>query len=143
MRVQLTILAVLIFTLLSGCEQSVSIATLDQTASDIFDGTIAPNENGECNVDAKNNVINNIAYVTTKADDGSKLILFRTWQGKGSNLRGILYTNGSPLKVGSTVELITFAPLDPSDGDLPINKVDVSIDAEITKTCYRVSYSLD
>jgi hypothetical protein len=81
--------------------------------------------------------VNGYAYVTTQAD-GTTLILFRTWQGKGSNLRGILYTNGAPHAIGSEIELITFIP-HLSDDDLPIDRVNVSIDASLAETCYRVS----
>ena len=54
------------------------MATLDQTAADIFDGKIVVDKNGSCTIDAKNNVIDNVAYVTIHLD-GSKLILLRTW----------------------------------------------------------------
>lgn len=117
------------------------MATLDQTAADIFDGKIVVDKNGSCTIDAKNNVIDNVAYVTIHLD-GSKLILLRTWQGKGSNIRGILYTNGPPLTVGSEIEVVTFQPTGPTGG-LPIGRAEVSIDSAITKTCYRVSHSRD
>ena len=104
MRTLLTVLVLLIGLLMLGCERSISMATLDQTAADIFDGKIVVDKNGSCTIDAKNNVIDNVAYVTIHLD-GSKLILLRTWQGKGSNIRGILYTNGPPLTVGSEIEV--------------------------------------
>jgi hypothetical protein len=141
MRRLLAILIAVIASPMIGCERSISMATLDQTASNIFDGTIPVDENGQCAIDSNNNVIDNIAYVTTQAD-GTILILFRTWQGKGSNLRGFLDTNGAPLTIGSEIELLTFIPTGPNGG-LPIGRADVSIDAAITKSCYRVSRSLD
>ena len=141
MRIFLKILAASIALPMIGCERSVSMATLDQTAADIFDGTIAVDENGKCTIDAKNNIVDNVAYVTTQPG-GSRLILFRTWRGKGSNLRGILYTDGPPLKVGSQVEVLTFCPVEAAGG-LLIGQADVSIDSAIAKTCYRVSFSLD
>ena len=141
MRTSLTIIAVIFAALVLGCERSVSIATLEQTATKIFDGTIETDANGTCTVDSKNNLIDDIAYVTTQPD-GSKLVLFRTWQGKGSNLRGILNTNGPALSVGSEIEVLTFQPTGPNGG-LPIGRADVSIDSEIKNSWYRVSRSFD
>lgn len=141
MRILLYIFAVFIVLQMLGCERSVSMATLDQTAADIFNGSIVVDENGKCTVDVKNNVVEKDVYVTTQSD-GSKLILFRTWQGKGSNLRGFLYTNGGPLTVGTKIEVITFQPPGPS-GNLPIGLADVSVDSAIKRSCYLVSRSLD
>ncbi len=122
-------------------ENRVSLESLDTTASQIFDGEITPGEHGLCELSESINVIENEAYVTTK-NDGTKLILFRTWRGKGSNLKGYLYTNRNGLKVGSTIEILTFAPLGP-EGGIPIGTSDVHVDSSVTKTCYRVSYFLD
>lgn len=141
MRVLLTILAAIITAPMLGCAPSISLTTLDKTATQIFDGKIAIDDSGKCTIESKNKVVDNIAYVTPQLD-GSKLILFRTWQGKGANLRGILFTNGPALTVGSEIELVTFQPTGPGGG-LPIGRVDVSIDSEIKKRCYRVSFSLD
>jgi hypothetical protein len=141
MRSLLTILISVIASSIIGCERSVSISTLEQTASKIVDGTIPVDENGKCPIDSKNKVIDDTAYVTVQPD-GTKLILFRTWQGKGSNLRGILYTNGEPLTIGSEIELLTFSPTG-ADGGSPLGRADVSIDAKLTESSYRVSHSLD
>lgn len=141
MRYLLLFLIAVIAPLITGCERPVSMATLDQIAANIFDGTTPADEHGRCAIDSSNNVVDDIAYVTTQAD-GTILILFRTWQGKGSNLRGIVYTNGVPLAIGSEIELISFCP-HLSDDDLPIDRVNVSIDESLAETCYRVSYSLD
>ena len=141
MRTLLTIIAVVFALQMLGCERSVSVPTLEQTATQIFNGTIETGANGTCTVDAKNNVVDDVAYVTL-LPDGSKLVLFRTWQGKGSNLRGILHTNGPALTVGSEIEVLTFQPTG-LNGGLPIGRADVSIDSEIKKSWYRVSRSLD
>ena len=140
-RFLLTIVTVILHLPFAGCDRSSPISILDKTASEIFDGEIAADENGVCKIAAKNNAVGNNAYVTTQPD-GTKLVLFRTWQGKGSNLRGFLYTDGPPLTVGSTIEVSTFSPTGPN-GRAPVAKQDVSIDSAVTKSCCRVSFSLD
>ncbi|WP_075082315.1 hypothetical protein [Mariniblastus fucicola] len=141
MRILLTVFTAFITLLMLGCEHSVSMTTLDQTARHIFDGAIPIEDNGKCAIDAKNNIIDDTAYITTQSN-GDKLILFRTWQGKGANLRGVLYTDAAQLVVGSEIELVTFRPTGP-DGGLPIGRADISIDAKLAKSTYRVSRSLD
>ena len=141
MRFLLTVVTV-IFTLpFVGCDRSTSTATLTKTAADILAGKIATDENGVCKIGLENNTVGNKAYVTVQPD-GTKLVLFRTWQGKGANLRGFLFTDGPPLTVGSEIELLTFSPTG-ANGEPPVAKSDVSIDAAVSKTCYRVSRSLD
>jgi hypothetical protein len=129
------------FLVFSGCERSVSIDALAKTAEEIFHGERLPDEHGVVVIDAEFNVYGNNAFVTRWAD-GSMLILFRTWQGKGSNLRGYLFTNGPPLEVGTEIELITFSPLGPNVG-VPVGIAEVTIDKAISPECYRVSRSLD
>ncbi len=141
MRILLFFLFALTGLPMLGCEQPVSLTLLDQTAADIFDDTITVDDSGKCSIDVRNNAIDNAGYVTTQPD-GSKLILFRTWPGKGTNLRGILYTNGPPLTLGSEIEVVTFQPTGPTGGP-SIGRADVSIDSSITESCYRVSRSLD
>ena len=96
-------------------------------------------ENGVCKIATKNNTVGNNAYVTTQPA-GTKLVLFRTWQGKGSNVRGFLYTDGPPLAVGSTIRISTFSPAG-LEGAATVAKREVSIDSAVTNTCYRVSFS--
>jgi hypothetical protein len=124
---------------LSGCERSVSTDVLTKTAKEIFHGERVPDGHGVVVIDAKLNVYGNNAYVTHKAD-GSMLVLFRTWQGKGSNLRGYLFTNGPPLEISTEIGVITFSPLGP-DGGVPVGTAEVTIDKAIR--CYQVSRSLD
>ena len=141
MRFLLTIVMV-VFTLpFVGCDRSSSTTLLNKTALDIFNGKIKSDENGICKIAAETNTVGNNAYVTVQPD-GTKLVLFRTWQGKGSNLRGFLFTDGPPLTVGSKVEVSTFSPPGPNGG-APVAKQEISIDSAVSKTCYRVSRSLD
>lgn len=141
---RMTILAIAIIVVpLIGCEVRCSplLASLDQLAANIFDGDLAIDENGVCKLGPNNRVVGNVAYVTNQSD-GSKLILFRRWQGKGSNLRGVLYTNGPPLPVGTDISIVTFAPTGPTD-TIPVSRVDVTIGEKIAAGCYNVSRSLD
>ena len=98
MRILFSLLTISILLTLSGCEQKPSMSAMDQTASRILGGVISENENGVCAIDESSNAVGDVAFVTTN-DDGSKMVLFRVWQGKGSNMRGFLYTNGAPLKL--------------------------------------------
>ena len=114
---------------------------MDQTASRILGGVISENENGVCAIDESSNAVGDVAFVTTN-DDGSKMVLFRVWQGKGSNMRGFLYTNGAPLKVGSQIKVSSYAPISETSG-LPVGILEVTVDSEISKSCYKVYYALD
>jgi hypothetical protein len=127
--------------LFSGCERSVSTDVLAKTAEEIFHGERVPDEHGVVAIDAELNVYGNNAYVTRKAD-GSMLVLFRTWQGKGSNLRGYLFTNGPPIEIGTEIGVITFSPLGP-DGGVPVGTAEVTVDKALRSECYQVSRSLD
>jgi hypothetical protein len=117
------------------------IDLLPPIARDIYDGKIAPDANGICKIDPSLYVCEDAAYVT-KHSDGSTLILFRTAEGKGSNLRGYIFTDGPPLTVGAEVEVLTFVPLGPAGG-VPAGKAGVIVDRVINPKCYAVSRSSD
>ena len=118
-----------------GCENRVSIDKLSNVASDIFDGSISVDANGVATVNSAVNVVGNEAHVTTLAS-GKKLVLFTTWQGKASNLRGYLFTNGPPLVVGSEIEVLASRPPH-------VSKLWIFVDSFAGKRAYAVSRSLD
>ena len=130
----------MLVVLVCGCEKRVSIETLNAVASDIFSGKIATDANGVCPLDSSMNVVGDTAYVTT-LKSGSQLVLFCTWQGKGSNLRGYLFTNGPPLVVGSEIEVVAFRPVRPNGPH--VANVWIKVDAAVGKAAYAVSRSLD
>ena len=130
----------ILVVLVCGCEQRVSIDTLNAMATDIFNGKVATDANGVCTLDSSVNVIGGRAHVTT-LKSGSKLVLFRTWQGKESNLRGYLFANGPPLDVGSEIKVVAFRPVRPYGPH--VADVWIQVDAEVAKSVYAVSRSLD
>ena len=141
MRFLLTIVTVVIDLPYVSSGRSSLMTILDKTASDILEGKRAINEDGVCKIGLKNNTVGNNAYVTTQSN-GTKLVLFRTWQSLESNLLGFLYTNGPPLIVGSEIEVLTGSLMEPNK-EAAVAKQAVSIVSAISKTCYRVSPVLD
>ena len=125
---------------LCGCENRVSIDKLDSLATDIFDGTISIDANGVATVDTDANVVGDEAHVTT-LPSGKQHVLFTTWRGKASNLRGYLFTNGAPLVVGSEIEVVAFRPVRPNSPH--VANVWINVDALVGKSVYSVSRSLD
>ena len=136
-----TIMLLVVVLLAPSCGQQVSMIALDTTAEGIFADEIAINADGSFSLDPRINVVDDIGYVSNLSD-GTKLVLFQTWRGKGSNLRGLMYSNGPALAIGSEIEVQAWQPTGPGGGPT-IGAVEVMIDAVVSKTCYRVSRTLD
>jgi len=79
------------------------------------------------------------AYSRTDAS-GTTWVLFRTWQGKGANLRGYLYrsTAASSPVPSSILVLVPIPQISP-----PTMEMDLPVDKQLAPYWYRVSFDLD
>src|SRR5436309_1275188 len=111
---------------------------LKETADGIV---VLPQEYTSATVDGK-------VYVTRKSG-GLTLLLFTTWRGKGSNLRGYLFCS-RPLRTTEihkdsynsktdAVEVKGPRPITPS----PVGEVEVWLERRINSQWYYVAYGLD
>jgi hypothetical protein len=85
-------------------------------------------------------VVNGKAYVTTQPT-GTMLVLFPTWWGKGTNLRGFLYSNGQAFAVGTTVNVNVPFPSPVSSPQFGLTEV--TVEDVLSPGWYSVSRSLD
>jgi hypothetical protein len=136
------LIAFLTLNACSGCEKSPSLTTYRAVVANVAAGTQAVSPSGELVLPANQSAstVNGRAYATTRPA-GGPMILFPTWWGKGTNLRGYLYCPGPALAVGSSVSINVPVP---SPVPQPqFGMTDITIERIVAPGWYYVSRSLD
>jgi hypothetical protein len=121
----------------------------EAVATEVLAGRLRPDAAGVVTLPAEFAAasVDGRVYVT-RMPDGLTFVLFPSWRGKGSNLRGHLYTSAyccfeaqSPAEEGGlpTVELI--GPAVPPAGTAA--KIEVSVERRLDRHWLRVSRSKD
>jgi hypothetical protein len=106
----------------------------------IMNGSLKPDANGVVKLPPALGKLSlyDEAYVTTDAS-GVVWVLFRTWQGKGTNLHGFVHR--STPAAGPVPASI--AVLGPTPTDPPTEKVDYVVDQQIDPNWYEVRFDLN
>jgi hypothetical protein len=125
-----------------GCEKSPSLSTYQTVVANVAAGKQLVSANGEIVLPASqaSSTAGGKAYATTQPS-GSSMILFPTWWGKGTNLRGYLYDPGPPLTSGSSVSVNVPFP-SPVIAPKFVTR-EITIESVVAPSWYYVSRSLD
>jgi hypothetical protein len=123
---------------------SFDLKRAEQVAAQVATGTLTPDNDGVVKLPPAfaNLSIRDEAYVTTDAG-GTTWILFRTWQGKGMNLRGHLHRStpapgAPPATITVLGPVLRRLPTDP-----PTAPIDYTVDAQDAPNWYRVRFDLN
>jgi hypothetical protein len=132
---------VLLLGTVAGCSAKNDglVPKYQEVVTAIQKGALSPDANGMVLLppDKQGLVIGDIVYVTGSRQ-GSRRYLFSTWQGKGSNLLGYLYSEGAPLRIGEEIQVRCFIARSPFVGENS-----VMVERELGSGWYYVGRSLD
>jgi hypothetical protein len=156
MRV-LALILVISSLLATGCaelmEGSFNQREAEKVAAAVITGTLKPDAGGVVDLpDRWTSVSRRGRIYVTRKEDGLFLALFPTWRGKGSNLRGYLFSN-RPLTDNDTIEgrykegssrLEVMVPTVPAMNTARVSKLEyVSLVRKVKPGWYYVSYDMD